>query len=244
MLKIPTKLSKQSVDQIKQLYSSKRKKDKSVDEELGLYRFERTYKTKEVEFYLNIFLSPSKSEFSRKLDAFTKEIKVEAKSQLEGLVKKTDIFFPDQEGLFFSLRCGGTRAERLSLKMLRKMPKKIESLFDVLIEISPKHLTTRFCLDYHYDIQKFKFVGGFTLPAKIPISGKVVKRLGVADISGLHLSFKESPLGIQRISVRQDSALINVFAEFSSKIPTIKNVLQEVFRYGAQALSLFLEAKE
>lgn len=251
------------IEQVKKIFSSGVEQKKKISV-LGEFSVKRTYSVGKNEFKLNLVIMPSLNQINAKLNEIIIEKKgvsnetiLEEKKKLEKYKVETDLLMKklqdiskssssDEDTLFFMLRCETSEDEEfLRPETLWNFPSQVEKLLNIVERISPEFVPARSCLGFNYDTKNYKFVGGFTLPTKIPISQRIVDRLGEVDVTGIHLSFKESPLNINKIEIRQLlEGNIKILTNFSSKVRISKKIFQEAYKYGVQASSLFVEAKE
>ena len=166
-------------------------------------------------------------------------------SRTDKLCKFSKIKCGKEDGiLHFSLRCEPTNKKNpLNLKTLLKLNPSIKKFFRIIEKKSPKFVPTNGSVEFIYDINKYRLIGGFNLPTKIPLSKEVVNRLGEANVTGLQLSFKNSPSNLNRINIETKLKSFEIYSEFSAQIKISSNLLNDICEYGIKASSLFVEIK-
>lgn len=252
-----------ALEEIENLFPSEVRKEEDEEmRELGFLSFDKSYSAGGNKITFRIMIAPSRKKFYTKLDEMMKEMKEvptetlpeeekkelriheeELKSVYERMKEMGKKLHPKEKNLFFAVRYEPVEEEGfLNLETLLEFPDPIKKFLGIAEQIMPEFVPTRSCLRFAYDSKKYKVIGGFTLPTKIPVSQKIIERLGEVDVSGFHLSFKESPLNIDRIEIRLKDDDIHIFTELSSKMHISNKVFQEVYEYGVRASSLFVEA--
>lgn len=263
---VPEKKIERTARELDKLFPYKAR-DKAVRllQQTGMRTVEKSYPTRKSKIDLHIITLPSKDKVYAKLDEIKRMIPKKAprtisdeekkkllkeKEKWESEIEKLKAMYKrylmkalhsKEEGLFFSLRCEPIEGKVLKPEDLLKLPQPIRKFLGAVEQTSPEFVPTRGCLRLVYDSKKFKLAGGFSLPTKIPLPQKIVERLGEANLSGLHLSFKDSPLNFNRIEILLRRGNINIFAEFSAKMHISEKVCKEVYEYGVQASNLFAE---
>lgn len=248
-----------TVEAVNKLFPIKRaKKSERHQREIGFIDIKKTYSVGGNTVKLHIRTTPSKRSA---LTQFEKDFQGKATSESEEktitdlrnklisnwdkLRKRAMPKLKENEGiLFFSLDSNPQKEKAfLDLKTLWRLNPTIKKFLSLVEENTQKFVPTRGCIELAYSLQKFRFVGGFNIPTKIPLSKEVVKRLGEADVSGFQLSFKDSPLNLDRIRIRLRGGKIVIFSEFSAQIHVSNKIVREIFQFGIQASSLFVEIK-
>ncbi len=236
------------IEKAKKLFAyGQQKKEDRMLELVGMYSFEKTYKTSSFAINPWIQIMPSQTTFSAKFDEILERTHAKADAELEVVRKQYTRLIGKQKNnthLLIGLDCEPSEhLEKLDLNALEKSS-YVDRFLETIRPFVPKSIILRNCINLVYSTKDFRLTGGFPLPTKIPLPERVSSRLGEANVSGLLLSFKDSPLGISTVDISKRRDSITVFATFSSKMHMTKRILQQIYERGVQTADLFVEAIE
>jgi hypothetical protein len=256
------------VEQARELFAQKQLgKEEKMLASAGVYSFEKTYRTKSFEINPWLQIMPSQSSLLKILKDIRAEISSQKNKQafsntddskaelrlskmepeLEGINKQLIRLIRKEKNnphLLIGLDCKPSESVAvIDINALEKLPVIIKFI-DLIKSFVPKSVVLRNCVDLEYNTKSFKLIGGFPLPTKIPMPEKVLNRLGEANMSGLTLSFKDSPLGIKTIEIGKLKGRITISATFSSRMHITRRILRQIYERGVQTADLFIEVIE
>lgn len=90
---------------------------------------------------------------------------------------------------------------------------------------------------------KFRFKGGFSLPIESRLDENMTKQLGAADVTGLHLSFDVSPIGLDSVTLFVRDNHISLSIETSFYSSPVAGLIAQTFIQAKKIGSLFVEGE-
>ncbi|MGD9130088.1 MAG: hypothetical protein PVH73_00760 [Candidatus Bathyarchaeota archaeon] len=225
--------------------------EKNPINKMGFIYFIQKYPIKSNIIRLGVYSVPSKKKLISEFEKDFKEAPPELSKKIETLRKKVianvkkfrEYKRSEEEGIVhFSLRCEPKNKKRpVNFTKKIQLNASIKKFLQILSIKQSKLVVVNGCVTFVFSRKKHKLIGGFSLPTKIPLSKDVVKRLGEADVTGLQLSFEDSPSNLDRIRFEFRKNTFTFFSEFSAKIKISQNILNDVCEYGVESSKLFVE---
>lgn len=153
---------------------------------------------------------------------------------------------PDENHVFVMLKAQPKFTEEKSIRMdtLDKFleNKELRSILDLIEDIWPKPLYMTTCAEYEYEADKFKPIGGLSLPTQIPLPAELGTRFGESELNGFSIRFKESAMGLEyiQISLENDTSIV-VSIRTSYELTQPKEMLRKAYELHNNIANLLVE---
>lgn len=195
-----------------------------------------------------LFWSSSKENF----DKVSKELKnsvEQYRKELKKLRAKVFVSFEmgfnpqEKQGMFkIDLFPEGDRGilEEKFLKPFSTVQKVIDTLTHYKIE----KLDGTSCTKFVFNPKVFRIVGELVLPADITLRSDLTKKLGMSQLSGLMIGFKESPIGISKVEIEFEKENLTVRVITDYKLVTLEDMIMKAYIHSKQVANLFMEEKK
>jgi len=149
--------------------------------------------------------------------------------------------YPDS--LFFILRVKDQFDSEFSSDIIPKIfkAKIMKSNLDFLLnKVIRRSLYGYVCPDYQYDASKFKFIGGI-IPARLPVPKLISTKLGEASIKSIQLSFEDSPIGLENVTMSKENEDLVLALKIARKVNSFKDLYPRVLNEQREISELLLE---
>jgi hypothetical protein len=123
----------------------------------------------------------------------------------------------------------------------------IQRRFDGLLKqygIEEFEATT--CGEFNFSLKAFSPVGQISLPAELPLDPELVNKIGRSTLTGFEISFKNSPLGLEKASLEleEDKNNFSITASSSFRSATKDKIVSNAYGHLAEVVRLFVVKKE
>jgi len=174
--------------------------------------------------------------FQKKLLEFEKTIE----SQAKGFVK------PEQNRVLFRFEAtpkpGGSGS--IGIRALEEClkEKEIKVFFNIIRETWVKPLHATVCAEHEYEAGSFRFTGGLVLPTQLPLPADLGTKLGVSELDGISIRFKQSIIGLEDIllSLENDKTIV-VASKASYEISDPVEMLKKGYELSNRIANLLVE---
>jgi len=161
-------------------------------------------------------------------------------------LRKKEIEKPSENRVFFKLAVRPRFPEKKLIRMetLEGFLKgrEIKDVFRLMEDAWAKPFHIHTCAEYEYESSKFKPTGGLLIPTLIPLPAELGTRFGKAEMNGISLRFKESPMGLEyiEISLEDDRTLI-VGLRASYELTLLTEMLRKSYELSHEIANLLVE---
>jgi hypothetical protein len=90
---------------------------------------------------------------------------------------------------------------------------------------------------------RFRFKGGFSLPIKFGMDESVTERIGVAEVRGLQLFFKTSPIGLDSAMLSVSDKYVMLGIETGFYHSPLSALVEQTYTQAKRIGSLFVEGE-
>ena len=123
----------------------------------------------------------------------------------------------------------------------------LKDIFSLLIFLKEKvneEIEGYICSKLILDKNKYVIKGGIELPQKIPTTQKIIETVGKPEIQGFELKFLDSPIGIDKLSLKIDKSyiLIEFKIDYLTDIP--ENFIEDIFKIISKVNNLFISEEK
>jgi len=127
-------------------------------------------------------------------------------------------------------------------KALPPIQKRIERLKRYYI----KSVEAMACTGFGFSLKEFKPVGQFPIPAELPLSPELSKRLGKPKLTAFGIEFEGSPLGLKYalIGFEEEEKELSMLVGSNYQSETIDNIAINAYKHVAEIAKLFVVKKE
>ena len=108
--------------------------------------------------------------------------------------------------------------------------KEIMDIFEMEESSSLEALSGNICSKLIYD-RKYKLIGGI-LPTSLPLPKQIESKVGQTTVNGLHLTFKESPIGLEKLEIKKENDEWELYFVINTKV----NHLREFYPQGPELI--------
>lgn len=99
------------------------------------------------------------------------------------------------------------------------------------------------CSMFSFNSKKYKLVGELLLPASITLKPELIDRIGKPKLSGLIISFDESPIGLDTVKIERLNENVSITASTEYKFDTVENFIMNTYNHSKMVTDLFVEEK-
>lgn len=149
---------------------------------------------------------------------------------------------PKKALVSFKLEAKNSLGYEEIFKALPPIQKRIERLRRYNIE----NVEAMACTLFGFSLKEFMPVGQFPIPAELPLSPELSKRLGKPKLTAFGIEFEDSPLGLEYALIgfeeKEKELSIMVGSNFQSE--TIDNIAINAYKHVAEIAKLFVVKKE
>lgn len=117
---------------------------------------------------------------------------------------------------------------------------KPKELLEFVSKNFPKPFHVSVCPKYVFKASEFKPVGGFSLPAEIPMPATLNSKFGASKLITYGLRFENSPIGLENIdfSLRKDSLILELRASY--ELTKIEDMLKNSYEIADHMANLMV----
>ena len=123
----------------------------------------------------------------------------------------------------------------------------IQRRFDGLLkQYGIEEFETTACGEFDFSLKAFSPVGQISLPAELPLNPELVNKIGKPTLTGFIVSFKNSPLGLEKASLEleEDKNSFSITAASSFTSTTKDKIVSNAYGHLAEVIRLFVVKKE
>lgn len=109
-----------------------------------------------------------------------------------------------------------------------------------------KEFETMACTEFGFSMDTFKPVGQLPIPASLPLSTELKKKLGNPKLTAFGISFDDSPLGLEKALIdfeeEENNLSVTVSSGFLSE--SVERLFENAYEHVAEIAKLFVVKKK
>jgi len=152
------------------------------------------------------------------------------------------IIIEDSKEINISIRFLQRKKFKITEDNIEKLDyKSIKEIFSLLTTDKIESIG-KICASFRYDNSKYKSAI-VDLPISIPVGELSQTKLGETTITGLHLKFKDSKIGIERLMIAEYDKDLVTYIVYGYKTKNYINILKNNYKQAIKISELFIKGE-